>query len=138
MDNVTTIIKIGAAVLITIGMIAIAVALFGMGADVTKNSENDIKNLSQALVAREYDAYNGTKVSGSNVISAIRMYGETGKLTVAVTTKMSSGSTTYSPTVKYSATDPTSSTYINPVGTFSATVAANTNGVVTGLTFTQN
>lgn len=136
MNNVTTIIKLGAAVLITIAAIAIAVALFSMGADVTKSSESDIKGLSQVMVSKKYEAYNNTEVSGSNVINAIRMYAETGTLTVSVTTK-ASASSTYNSTSKYTISNPQDNSYINPVGTFSATLTTNANGVITQITFVQ-
>jgi len=138
MSNVTTIIKLGAAVLITIAAIAIAVALFGQGADVAKNTENDIKGLNQVLVSKKFEAYNNTEVSGSNVINAIRMYAETGTLTVTVKTKAASSSITYNQSNKYTITDPSNVNYINPVGNFTSTLTINANGVVTGISFTQH
>ncbi|HRC81162.1 MAG TPA: hypothetical protein PLF27_07235 [Sedimentibacter sp.] len=137
MSNVTTIIKLGAAVLITIAAIAIAVALFGQGADVAKNTENDIKGLNQVLVSKKFEAYNNTEVSGSNVINAIRMYAETGTLTVTVKTKAASSSITYDQSNKYTI-DPSNVNYINPVGNFTSTLTINANGVVTGISFTQH
>lgn len=138
MSNVTTIIKLGAAVLITIAAIAIAVALFGQGADVTKNTENDIKGLNQILVSKKFEAYNNTEVSGSNVINAIRMYAETGTLTVTVKTGAAASAVTYNETTKYTITDPTNTNYINPVGNFTSTLTVNANGVVTGISFMQH
>ena len=138
MSNVTTIIKLGAAVLITIAAIAIAIALFGQGAEITKNSEDDIQGISEVIDNAKYDAYNGTEVSGSSVINAIRMYAETGELTVSVDTLMSPAATTYNEATPYAVTDSTLPNYINPVGDFNSTMVANTNGVVTGITFVQN
>ncbi len=137
MNNVTTIIKLGAAVLITIAAIAIAVALFSMGADVTKSSESDIKGLSQVMVSKKFEAYNNTEVSGSNVINAIRMYAETGSLTVSVTTKAATAASKYDSSNKYTITNNTDGNYINPVGTFTSTLTTNANGVITQITFVQ-
>lgn len=138
MSNVTTIIKLGAAVLITIAAIAIAIALFGQGADITKSSENDIKGISQVIESKKYDAYNSTKVSGSSVVNAVRMYGETNTLTVSVKTNAAAAAVTYSSTNKYAVTDPASSNYINPVGTFASVLTTNANGIVTQISFAQN
>lgn len=136
MTNVTSLLKLGAAVLITIAVIAIAVALFTMGTDITKNSEGDIKGLNQVMVTKKFDAYNNIDVSGSNVINAIKMYGETGSINVVV--KTSGGtSTTYNATNKYNITSNTDANYINPVGTFSSVLTTNANGIVTTMTFTQ-
>ena len=138
MSNVTTIIKLGAAVLITIAAIAIAIALFGQGAEITKNSEDDIQGISEVIDNAKYDAYNNTEVSGSSVINAIRMYAETGELTVSVDTIMSAAAVVYNESTPYAVTDPTLANYINPVGDFDADMVANTNGVVIGITFVQN
>lgn len=137
MSNVTTIIKLGAAVLITIAAVAIAVGIFGMGADVTKNSENDIKGLNQILVSKKFDAYNNTKVSGSSVINAIRMYAETGSVPVSVKTGAATSAVVYNQTTKYTVSDPTNANYINPVGNFTATITTNANGIVTQISFVQ-
>ncbi len=137
MSNVTTIIKLGAAVLITVAAIAIAIALFGQGADITKNSESDIKGISQVIASKKYDAYNSTEVSGSNVVNAVRMYGETNTLTVTVKTKASTDAVAYSSTNKYAVTNSTDDKYINPVGTFASTLATNANGIVTQISFAQ-
>lgn len=137
MSNVTTIIKLGAAVLITVAAIAIAIALFSQGADITKNSENDIKGVSQVIASKKYDAYNNTEVSGSSVINAVRMYGETDTLTVTVRTKAVSAADTYSSTNKYAITNSSDSKYINPVGTFTSSLKTNTNGVIAQIDFVQ-
>ena len=136
MNNVTTIIKLGAAVLITVAAIAIAIALFGQGADITKNSESDIKGISQVIASKKYDVYNSTEVSGSSVVNAVRMYGETNELFVDVDTLMSAV-VTYNTGNKYAVTDSTSPNYINPVGTFTSTLTTNDNGIVTKISFAQ-
>jgi hypothetical protein len=137
MNNVTTIIKLGAAVLITVAAIAIAIALFGQGADITKNSESDIKGISQVITSKKYDAYNGTEVSGSSVVNAVRMYGETDVLDVSVRTIMVAAKVDYDSDNKYDITDSGSGEYINPVGTFKSTLTTNDNGIVTAISFVQ-
>jgi hypothetical protein len=137
MNNVTTIIKLGAAVLITVAAIAIAIALFGQGADITKNSESDIKGISQVIASKKYDAYNSTEVSGSSVVNAVRMYGETNELNVSVDTLMAAA-VAYTSTNKYAVTNSGDEKYINPVGTFKSTLTTNANGIVTAISFVQN
>jgi flagellar basal body-associated protein FliL len=137
MSNVTTIIKLGAAVLITVAAIAIAIALFGQGADITRNSESDIKGISQVISSKKFDAYNSTEVSGSSVVNAVRMYGETDELTVSVKTNAAAAATTYKSTSKYAVSDSANANYINPVGTFTSTLTANANGIITQISFVQ-
>ena len=44
---------------------------------------------------------------------------------------------TYSSSAKYAVTNSSNVDYINPVGTFTSTLATNSNGVVTGMSFVQ-
>jgi hypothetical protein len=138
MSNVTSIIKLGAAVLITVAAIAIAIALFGQGADITKNSESDIKGISQVIASKKYDAYNSTEVSGSSVVNAVRMYGETGTLAISVKTKTAgAAAVTYDSSTKYAVADTKNANYINPVGTFASKLTTNDNGIVIQISFEQ-
>lgn len=136
MSNVTSIIKLGAAVLITVAAIAIAVALFGQGQEITRGAEGDLKGLNQVMTSNKYAAYNNTDVSGSMVINSIRMYGEQGTVTVNVKTT-AGASVAYTPGQKYSITNIADNNYINPTGTFGAQLTTNANGIITAITFTQ-
>ena len=136
MSNVTTIIKLGAAVLITVVAITIAVSLFTQGQDITKSSESDLKGISQVMSSKKYEGYNNTSVSGSSVINAIKLFCESEGVIVNV--KTSSGTTkTYSKTSLYNISESSNENYINPAGTFNSVLTVNENGVVTQITFTQ-
>lgn len=137
MENVMKIVLLGAAVLLTIGVIVVGVVLYSSGQEVVKQSEQDLSGLSQTLSMKKFENFNNTVVSGSQVINAIRMYTETEPITVTVKTGVSATSDVYSNTVKYEETDPASSSYINPTGQFRATLTVNASKLVTNITFTQ-
>ncbi|MFA6308591.1 MAG: hypothetical protein WC677_02435 [Clostridia bacterium] len=137
MENVMKIVLLGAAVLLTIGVIVVGVVLYSSGQEVVKQSEQDLAGLSQTLSMKKFENFNNTIVSGSQVINAIRMYTETEPITVSVKTGVSSATVVYSKTVKYSETDMKSPSYINPIGQFSSALTVNESKLVTNITFIQ-
>jgi hypothetical protein len=137
MENVMKIVLLGAAVLLTIGVIVVGVVLYSSGQEVVKQSEQDLAGLSQTLSMKKFENFNNTIVSGSQVINAIRMYTETEPITVSVKTGVSSAIVVYSKDVKYTETDMRRPSYINPIGQFSSTLTVNESKLVTNITFTQ-
>lgn len=137
MENVMKIVLLGAAVLLTIGVIVVGVVLYSSGQEVVKQSEQDLAGLSQTLSMKKFENFNNTIVSGSQVINAIRMYTDTGPITVSVKTGISAGIVVYSKNDGYSVTDTDSSAYINPVGQFSSALTINESKLVTNITFIQ-
>lgn len=137
MENVMKIVLLGAAVLLTIGVIVVGVVLYSSGQEVVKQSEQDLAGISQTLSMKKYENFNNTVVSGSQVINAIRMYTKNEPITVTVKTGASGTSVVYSENVEYKETDSSSARYINPIGQFYATLTVNSNKVVTNITFVQ-
>jgi len=137
MSNGLKLLLIAVAALIVLAVVGYGMGLFTIGQDITKNTQKDMQGLNQSISAKKYEVYNSTTVSGSEVINAVRMYGETDLLTVTVKTKLGVSSIPYSSTSKYAISDPTVANYINPTGLFTSTLTTNTNGIVTTLAFVQ-
>lgn len=138
MDNILKIVVIGASVLLVIGLISTGIFLYSQGGELVKKSEGSMQTIGQNLDKKEYEAFNNTVVSGSQVINAIRMYGESGKLPVGATTLSAAGTeTVYDASHPYSVVDPLSTTYINPTGKFQATTEVNSNKVISKIKFVQ-
>lgn len=137
MDNILKGVLLGAAVLLTIGVIAIGIVLYNSGQQVVTKAEQDLVGISNALSMSKFQSYDNTVVSGSQVIGAIRLYSDQGTLNVVVTTLGSTTAQTYTAANKYTIIDPANVSYINPTGNFKATLTINANKVVTAINFVQ-
>ncbi len=85
--------------------------------------------------------YDDTVVSGANVRDAAKAPDKVCSTTLTISIKTKSASTyhDYTTTAPYSnATAKTDANYINPSATFASELVYNSNGVVTGIKFTQN
>ena len=136
MDNILKIVLLGAAVLLTIGVIAIGIVLYNSGQQVVSKSEQDMAGMSNALSQTKYESYDNTIVTGSQAIGATRLYSDQGTLNVIVTT-LGGTAQTYNATNKYILTYPINVNYINPTGSFKASLTVNANKVVTAINFIQ-
>lgn len=136
MDNVLKGVLLGAAVLLTIGVIAIGIILYNSGQQVVTKAEQDMVGISNSLSMTKFQNYDNTVVSGSQVLGGIRLYGDQGTLSVIVTT-LGGTAQTYTATNKYTQTDPANINYINPTGNFKATLTINANKIVTAINFIQ-
>jgi hypothetical protein len=135
-DNILKIVLLGASVLLTIGVIAGGIFLYNSGQQVVNKSEQDMAGISNQLAMSKLQGYDSTIVTGSQVIGAIRMYGEQGTLNVIVTTREGTAQT-YTSEKHYTETDPTDDDYINPTASFKSTLSINSNKVPTAITFSQ-
>lgn len=136
MDNILKGVLLGAAVLLTIGVIAISIVLYNSGQQVVTKAEQDMVGISNALSMTKFQNYDSTVVSGSQVIGATRLYADQGTLSVIVTT-LGGTAQTYTAVNKYILTDPTNINYINPTGNFKSTLTINANKVVVSINFVQ-
>lgn len=136
MDNILKGVLLGAAVLLTIGVIAIAIILYNSGQQVVTKAEQDMVGISNSLSMSKFQNYDNTVVSGSQAIGATRLYSDQGTLNVIVTT-LGGAAQTYTATNQYTLTDPSNVNYINPTGNFKATLTINSNKIVTAINFVQ-
>ncbi len=157
-ENVMKVLWIGVSLLIFIGAVAIGMTIFSQGQDLARNSSDELSRTSAELMNSKYTMYDGTKVSGTSIISAIRSFrGDEGNIIIQVTTgngttyqyissgtvagdnvtgSLSARSNTSSDIA--SAKDSANTRYINPSGQFSASLAYDSNDVVRAIVFSQN
>lgn len=134
MENVTKVILLVASVLIAIAIVVIGLMFFNTASDTAKSANEDLAKFNEQFARMKFDDYDGGVVSGSQVVNAIRIYSD--DMTVAVTTGAGT-STTYNETTKYTVSDSTAASYVNPTAKFSSALVVNSNDVVTGITFSQ-
>ncbi|MFG3613467.1 hypothetical protein [Rummeliibacillus stabekisii] len=145
-------IKFGAAILLTIALITLAVMVYSSSTEPAKSATSDFNNLSTELKDQKYLSYDNTTVSGSQVVNAIRRFSTEGKnndLGVKIVTGQGT-STWYYNTVSNSGDTLTTSTnsvaeinntnsnqYVNPSGTFKANIVRDSNQVIRAIEFVQ-
>lgn len=81
--------------------------------------------------------YDGLCVSGDKVVEVINDFAKTTGNSVAVKTLAGAEAEVYTSSKAYAQTVKSADDYINPTGTFIGSITKNSNGIVTGMTFTQ-
>ena len=74
MDNAQKAIMIGVGLFITIIVIAAVMLITGMGQDLLTSGQQQVSNISASLQAQLTSDFDGTTVSGAQVISAVKRY----------------------------------------------------------------
>lgn len=87
MDNAQKAIMIGVGLFITIIIIAAVMLITGMGQDMLTSGQQQVSNISSSLQAQITSDFDGTTVTGAQVISAVKRYytDETMVITVKAT-----------------------------------------------------
>jgi hypothetical protein len=155
MNNAQRALLIAAGLFLTIALITLVVNLFGSAQEASKQAQNDFSSMQTELSNAAFDGYDNTTLTGSQVLNAIRKYLSKDAFGIQVTTGknqaageggawynrevMSDGSV--STGYEYISVAPalveSSREYINPSGQFKGKVLRDSNGVVRGLSFTQ-
>lgn len=158
MDNVMKALLIGASVLVTIAIIAMGMYFLNRGQDMSNQADKELTRTADQLANSKYSAYDGTTVSGSTVVSAVKSFRDMeGDLIIQITTGahaatqyLSSGtiagdivSSTLTSLTTTTADitdikDTTNGEYVNPSGEFNASLAYDANNVVRAIIFVQN
>ena len=149
MENSLKGLILAAGTVITCLVISLGFYLSNEAQETANTGTQRIGRINTEFAESDKMVYQGAKVSGSEVANAIRkLSGE--KLGVYVVTKeaqifygccfdLTTGELKDLSDNTYDASvDETSGRYINPYGTFIGQVVRNTNGVITGIVFTQN
>ncbi|MEG2348781.1 MAG: hypothetical protein RSB67_03955 [Clostridia bacterium] len=84
MDNAQKAIMIGVGLFITIIIIAAVMLITGMGQDMINNSQSQVSNISSSLQAQLTSDFDGTTVTGAQVVSAIKRYYTDEKMALTV------------------------------------------------------
>lgn len=148
MENSLKGLSLAAGIIITCIIISLGFYIAREANDTASLGAGQISKLNAEFSDASLTMYDGTKVSGSEVINVIRKFdGE--QIGVLVSTNKSS---TYylnsfdvesgalgdvSESSYQTARDTTSNTYINPTGRFAGTVVRDVNGTITGIVFIQ-
>ncbi|MBQ0139976.1 MAG: hypothetical protein KBT36_11800 [Kurthia sp.] len=151
-ETTATALKFAAGIILAIVLVAIAINVFTPASDSAKAVTTDFAANTTELKDQKYLIYDGTVVSGSQVISALRKFEneategsialkvETGKNNVGTWyySQFAGDSVTPSSTVNLANTTNVSSVdYINSSGMFNTKVTRDSNGVIRAITFTQ-
>ena len=126
--------KFAVGIILTIAFLSIVIVLTNKGLSAAKNAEKQYDNMI-ASTTSEYAIYDGTTVTGSQVVTAINTLRN--DLDIVVKTKADTAGETYSSTKAYDASAATDAKKINTNASFKSTVQINDNGVATSITFVQ-
>lgn len=119
-----------ALIIITMGIV-----YYNKTEPVMNTSSSKIDTISAQLDSIDYKTYNGTSVSGSEVISAINTKASS-NVAVIVKTKANSSGKTYN-SGSYNIKDINDNDYIEATAMFDSEVERTDNGTVTGIVFEQ-
>ncbi len=148
MENSLKGLILAAGTIITCVVISLAFYISREAKNTASTGTNQINKVNTEFAESDKTIYDGTNISGSEVISVIkRLEGEQ----TGIYVKTTSGNTFYGyefdvdsgelkdmTTNKCTSTDTGSKQYINPYATYLGEVIRNSNNAITGLIFTQN
>ncbi|MED3575056.1 hypothetical protein [Cytobacillus praedii] len=150
--NVSTALKLGAALFLTLALIGICVNVFTPSTEAAKIATTDFSATTTELKDQKYLIYDNTTISGSQVVNALRKFsteGAAGNIGIRVKTgrgsdtwyynNVSSNGDTVTPTSKpTNVGNQTNTEYINPSGMFKASIIRDSNQVIRAIEFIQN
>ncbi|WP_454053335.1 MULTISPECIES: hypothetical protein [unclassified Clostridium] len=134
MDNIKKAIMFAVGILITVGIIAMGLSFYGKANNMTKSADTSLNDITQTISNSKYTEYDGTTVSGTQAINAIRLYASN-NFTVSVSTKKTT--TSYNSATSYNITDISNSDYIEPTGKFKSELEKTANDTVNKIKLTQ-
>lgn len=132
MDNAQKAIMIGVGLFITIIVIAAVMLITGMGQDMLTSGQQQVSNISASLQAQLTSDFDGTTVSGAQVIAAVKRYYKDETMVIKVKATKGTGAeikdygkvTCTLNTNSYETTNTSDNTSIEPVGSLSNTTAS--------------
>ena len=138
---------LGAAVLLLVGAIVLGVRYKTQSDGINNAASNKYAKVTADLADADVDSYDGTTLSGSEVLNVIKKFDDT-KISIRVVTKKSTSYYGYSlnanndlvangTTSLTKAKEMSNNAYINPTGIFSGSILKDQNDVKTGICFTQ-
>jgi len=148
MENSLKGLSLAAGIIITCIIISLGFYIAREASDTASLGAGQISKLNAEFSDASLTMYDGTQVSGSEVINVIRKFAED-KIGILVVTNKSStyyiyhfdtetGELAETADANYrTARDTSSASYINPTGRFDGTVVRDANGTITGLVFLQ-
>ncbi|MEF2964209.1 ABC transporter permease [Paenibacillus sp. M1] len=152
-ENTGVGIRVAAGIFLTIMLITIVVIITISSQDAAKQGQTKMASITTQLSETEFNTYNNTTLSGSQVLNAIRQYMNLTQFGLRVTTGKgatdyygnrfndSTGEITNSDTEKKlnlnDAENQSEPEYINPSGQFKSTIVRDKNNMIRGIIFIQ-
>lgn len=159
MGNAQRALIMAAGLFLSIALITIAVVMFISAQDATKTAQTSFSDIQTELAQTAFTVYDGTTVSGSQVVNALRKFQDKGEFGIQVITGKNPTGTWYFKTVNITVpvgspgygsitTTPATGTlanaqneksddYVNPSGKFKAEIIKDNSNVIRGIIFTQ-
>lgn len=163
MGNAQRALIMAAGLFLAIGLITLAVIIFGSAQDATKSAQSGFAELQTELSQTAFAAYDGTILSGNQVLSAIRKFSGKDEFGIRVQTGkhkeanvvgawynyqiefVGGGNTGIVDRLNKNAADGTLENamteshmdYINPTGKFKSTIVYDQNNAIRGILFEQ-
>lgn len=131
--------KENVTLVVVLVIISAIVAIFMLGQGFFASSMENAGAAQGKAANSQYNGYDGTSISGSEVASCIKN-NASATLTILVKTKADTTGITYSNTVKYpgaTALTPSGAGYIEASAIFNSVLVKSANGAITGISFTQ-
>ncbi|MDR0271422.1 ABC transporter permease [Paenibacillus sp.] len=153
-ENTGVGIRVAAGIFLTIMLITIVVIITISSQDAAKQGQTKMASITTQLSDTEFNTYNNTTLSGSQVMNAIRQYMNLEQFGIKVTTGKQKGhdGTFYGNTFDVTTGDiptpnknlkledalnQTNATYINPSGQFKSYIVRDSNNMIRGIVFDQ-
>lgn len=158
MSNVQRAMVMAAGIFLSVLLISLAVVMFSSAQDMAKQAQSGFTTIQSEIAYKEYSVYDGTTVTGSQVINAIRKFQYVEPFAIQVRTRGNtsgywylynatlSGNTvnmgskksgTVGSDLQNNAFNPSSNNYINPTAKFTSTIYTDVNQVVRAIVFEQ-
>lgn len=152
-ENTGVGIRVAAGIFLTIMLITIVVIITISSQDAAKQGQTKMASITTQLSDTEFNTYNNTTLSGSQVLNAIRQYMNLEQFGIRVKTGKSQSGVFYGNEfaddghitnldsekkldLKY-AEDQSQPQYINPSGKFKSTIVRDQNSMIRGIIFEQ-
>ncbi|OAB38443.1 ABC transporter permease [Paenibacillus glacialis] len=151
-ENTGVGIRVAAGIFLTIMLITIVVIITISSQDAAKQGQTKMASITTQLSDTEFNTYNNTTLSGSQVLNAVRQYMDLEQFGIHVTTGKRAGkfygnrfditNGNVDPSYQKNndlrpAEDQSQSVYINPSGKFTSRVVRDANNMIRGIVFEQ-
>lgn len=151
MENSVKALIMGATVLIVLVIIGIGVMILNTSKGMAKTANDEITDIAQELTQMKFDSFDGTKVSGSTALNALRKYKDEANFGIKVVTGKNTTGIWYGHSVDADgvvseaaasgaiadAQDESDVNYVNPSGKFDSQLIIDKSNVVRAIIFTQ-
>lgn len=123
-------------ILLMVAVLTAAVYLWNRTQPMQKSVDGSLQDITGKISNNKYSSYDGSSVSGTEAINAIRMNASSTFTVTVKTTRNTTGKVYTTPI--YNISDISDTDYIEPTARFTSTVGRTGNGTINAITLTQN